>query len=275
MRESPSQEKLAADSAGPAPAPELETLPEQVLQEVAPAPAHTEIDQLVADMQPLAQAATVDIAWLSQLGPFDAQQALALAASAGDALAQIRANTTALQDGVIDPFIRYWQERLSLTYVKEIGQFGSRSYGLALATSDFDIVCNLQPGASRKQYFDTVLRTIAADTSGAWTRTQTKVRTDTVQCKWMGVWVDFKASHGGRSKDCACVSTDLMKAVVNQHQQSQVGAVHTFKLLCHDLNIIQHHMKPRGQKFKAIALCFFCFCCLGRLGGCFSCRIGG
>ena len=81
----------------------METLPEQVLQEVAPAPAHTEIDQLVADMQPLAQAATEDIGWLSQLGPFDTQQALALAASAGDALAQIRANTTALQACAIDP----------------------------------------------------------------------------------------------------------------------------------------------------------------------------
>ena len=180
MRESPSQEKLAADSAGPAPAPELETLPEQVLQEVAPAPAHTEIDQLVADMQPLAQAATVDIAWLSQLGPFDAQQALALAASAGDALAQIRANTTALQDGVIDPFIRYWRARLSQTFVREIGQFGSRSYGLALATSDFDIVCNLQPGASRKAHFDTVLQHIDQDTSGAWTRTHKHVRGDTI-----------------------------------------------------------------------------------------------
>ena len=150
----------------------METLPEQVLQEVAPAPAHTEIDQLVADMQPLAQAATVDIAWLSQLGPFDAQQALALAASAGDALAQLRANTTAVQDGVIDPFIQYWLARLSRTFVREIGQFGSRSYGLALATSDFDIVCNLQPGASRKAHFDTVLQHIDQDTSGAWTRTQ-------------------------------------------------------------------------------------------------------
>ena len=195
MRESPSQEKLAADSAGPAPEPELETPPEQVLQEVAPAPAHTEIDRLVADMQPLAQPATVvDNAWLSQLGPFDAQQALALAASAGDALAQIRANTTALQDGVIDPFIRYWRARLSQTFVREIGQFGSRSYGLALATSDFDIVCNLQPGASRKAHFDTVLQHIDQDTSGAWTRTQKHVRSDTIQCKWMGVWVDFKAS---------------------------------------------------------------------------------
>ena len=141
MRESPSQEKRAADSAGPAPEPEPETPPERVLQEVAPAPAHTEIDRLVADMQPLAQPATVvDNAWLSQLGPFDAQQALALAASAGDALTQIRANTTALQDGVINPFIRYWRARLSQTFVREIGQFGSRSYGLALATSDFDIV---------------------------------------------------------------------------------------------------------------------------------------
>ena len=256
MRESPSQEKLAADSAGPAPEPELETPPEQVLQEVAPAPAHTEIDQLVADMQPLAQAATVDIAWLSQLGPFDAQQALALAASAGDALAQIRANTTALQDGVIDPFIRYWRARLSQTFVREIGQFGSRSYGLALATSDFDIVCNLQPGASRKQHFDTVLRTIDADTAGAWTRTKAKVRTNTDQCKWMGVWVDFKASHGERHRDSACRSTDLMKVVVKHREQSQVDAVHAFKLLCHDLNIIQHHMQPRLHKFKAIALCF-------------------
>ena len=165
MRESPSQEKLAADSAGPAPAPELETLPEQVLQEVAPAPAHTEIGQLVADMQPLAQAATVDIAWLSQLGPFDAQQALALAASAGDALAQIRANTTALQEAS--------SARSSQTFVREIGQFGSRSYGLALATSDFDIVCNLQPGASRTAHFDTVLQHIDQDTSGAWTTLNT------------------------------------------------------------------------------------------------------
>ena len=255
MRESPSQEKLAADSAGPAPAPELETLPEQVLQEVAPAPAHTEIDRLVADMQPLAQAATVDIAWLSQLGPFDAQQALALAASAGDALAQIRANTTALQDGVIDPFIRYWRARLSQTFVREIGQFGSRSYGLALATSDFDIVCNLQPGASRKAHFDTVHQHIEEDVSGSWTRKQKHVRpgTDTMQCKWMGVWVDFKACYSERHRDFACQSTDLMQVVVEHREQSQVDAVHAFKLLCHDLNIIQHHMQARAQTFKAIA----------------------
>ena len=170
----------------------METLPEQVLQEVAPAPARTEIDQLVADMQPLAQPATEDIGWLSQLGPFDPQQALVLAASAGDTLAQIHANNTALQEGITEPFLRYWRARLSYTYVQDIGQFGSRSYGLALATSDFDIVCILQPGASRKQHFDTVLRTIDADTAGAWTRTKSKVRMDTVQCKWMGVWVDFQ-----------------------------------------------------------------------------------
>ena len=273
MRESPSQEKLAADSAGPAPAPELETPPEQVLQEVAPAPAHTEIDQLVADMQPLAQAATVDIAWLSQLGPFDAQQALALAASAGDALAQIRANTTALQNGVMNPFIEFWRARLSQNFVLEIGQFGSRSYGLALATSDFDVVCNLQPGASRKQHFDSVLRTIDADTSGAWTRTPAtlaKVRNATVQCKWMGVWVDFKASHGERHRDSSCRPTDLMQVAVKHREQSQVDAVHAFKLLCHHLNIIQHHMQAKADKFKAIALCFFCFCCLGR----FCCLAG-
>ena len=263
MRESPSQEKRAADSAGPAPAPELETLPEQVLQEVAPAPAHTEIDRLVADMQPLAQPATVvDNAWLSQLGPFDAQQALALAASAGDALAQIRANTTALQNGVINPFIQYWRARLSQTFVLEIGQFGSRSYGLALPTSDFDIVCNLQPGASRKLHFETVLEHIGQDTSGDWSRTKKQVRGDTIQCKWKGVWVDFKASHGERYRDSACLSTDLMKVVVKGRKQCQVDAVHAFKLLCHDLHIIQHHMQARAQKFKAIALCFFAFAAL-------------
>ena len=234
----------------------METLPEQVLQEVAPAPPHTEFDQLVANMQPLAQEATVDTAWLSQLGPVDEQQALALAASAGDALVRIRALTIALQECVIDPFIRYWHERLSQTYVREIGQFGSRSYGLALGTSDFDVVCNLQPGASRKAHFDTVRRHIDQDTSGAWTRTQNKVRADTLQCKWMGVWVDFKGSHGERHRDAACRSTDLMKVVTKRSDQSRVDAVHAFKLLCHDLNFIQPRMQARAHKFKAIALCF-------------------
>ena len=202
MRESPSQEKLAADSAGPAPEPELETPPEQVLQEVAPAPAHTEIDRLVADMQPLAQPATVvDNAWLSQLGPFDAQQAQqarALAASARDALAQIRANTTALQDGVINPFIQYWRARLSQTFVLEIGQFGSRSYGLALPTSDFDIVCNLQPGASRKAHFDTVLQHIDQDTSGAWTRNKKRVRATPFSASgWASGWISRPPTANG------------------------------------------------------------------------------
>ena len=152
MRESPSQEKRAADSAGPAPE---QTSPERVLQEVARASAPEQaspervlhIDRLVANMQPLAQPATVvDNAWLSQVRPFEVQdepQARALTASASYALAQIRANTTALQNGVINPFIQYWRARLSQTFVREIGQFGSRSYGLALAaTSDFDIVCS-------------------------------------------------------------------------------------------------------------------------------------
>ena len=48
-----------------------------------------------------------------------------------------------------------------------------------------------------------------------------------------------------------------MKVVVKHREQSQVDAVHAFKLLCHDLNIIQHHMRARAQKFKAIALCLF------------------
>ena len=44
---------------------------------------------------------------------------------------------------------------------------------------------------------------------------------------------------------------------MKHREQSQVDAVHAFKLLCHDLGIIQHHMRARAQKFKAIALCFF------------------
>ena len=43
---------------------------------------------------------------------------------------------------------------------------------------------------------------------------------------------------------------------MKHREQSQVDAVHAFKLLCHDLDIIQHHMRARAQKFKAIALCF-------------------
>ena len=93
------------------------------------------------------------------------------------------------------------------------------------------------------------------------------MRGDTIQCKWKGVWVDFKAIHGERYRDSACLSTDLMKVVVKHHMPGQVDAVHAFKLRCHDLDIIQHHMRARAQKFKAIALCFFAFAALGRLGG--------
>ena len=49
---------------------------------------------------------------------------------------------------------------------------------------------------------------------------------------------------------------------MKHREQSQVDAVHAFKLLCHDLDIIQHHMRARAQKFKAIALCFFAFAAL-------------
>ena len=50
---------------------------------------------------------------------------------------------------------------------------------------------------------------------------------------------------------------------MKHREQSQVDAVHAFKLLCHDLDIIQHHMRARAQKFKAIALCLFAFAALG------------
>ena len=49
---------------------------------------------------------------------------------------------------------------------------------------------------------------------------------------------------------------------MKHREQSQGDAVHAFKLLCHDLDIIQHHMRARAQKFKAIAFCFFAFAAL-------------
>ena len=49
---------------------------------------------------------------------------------------------------------------------------------------------------------------------------------------------------------------------MKHREQSQVDAVHAFKLLCHDLDIIHHHMRARAQKFKAIALCVFAFAAL-------------
>ena len=127
---------------------------------------------------------------------------------------------------------------------------------------DVDIVCNLRPGVSRKLHFETVLEHIGQDTSGFWSRTPQKVRGNTIQCKWKGVWVDFKASHGERYRDSACLSSDLMKVVVKGRKQCQVDAVHAFKLLCHNLHTIQHHMQAKADKFKAIALCFFAFAAL-------------
>ena len=74
--------------------------------------------------------------------------------------------------------------------------------------------------------------------------------------------MDFKAIYGDRYRDSACLSSDLMKVVVKGRKQCQVDAVHAFKLLCHNLHIIQHHMQAKADKFKAIALCFFAFAAL-------------
>ena len=108
--------------------------------------------------------------------------------------------------------MQFWRSRLSGEHVSEIGLFGARYYQLPLGTSDFDVVCHLRPGASRKRHFETVFGFIAAEPSGAFTRVPSKVAySDTLQCTWRGVWVDCKASFGARVLDSACRSTDFVK----------------------------------------------------------------
>ena len=186
---------------------------EEVLrQSSAIVSADPELNRVVAAMQPAAGLPTATDTWLLQLGAVPQLDARGLAVSVGRVVSALRDHAEQLRSAIVEPFVQFWRSRLSWEHVSEIGLFGARHYQLPLGTSDFDVVCHLRPGCSRKRHFEKVLAIIAADPEGAFTQVPSAVTYgNTLQCKWRGIWVDFKASYGERALDSACRSSDLMK----------------------------------------------------------------
>ena len=174
--------------------------------------ADSELNRVVAAMQPAAGHPTATDTWLLQLGGFPGQGVRELGVSVGQAVSALRDHAEQLRSAILEPFLQFWRSRLSGEHVSEIGSFGARHYQLPFGTSDVDVVCHLRPGTSRTRHFETVVDIIVAEPSGAYTRVASMVTYgDTLQCKWRGVWVDFKACYGQRAVGSACRSTDLMK----------------------------------------------------------------
>ena len=76
--------------------------------------------------------------------------------------------------------------------------------------------------------------------------------------------MDVKPNKNERASDGANRSTDMLKHLIEhrcQHEtltfEPKLQAILIFKSICHHLDITQHHMAPRGPKFKAIALSYW------------------
>ena len=139
--------------------------------------------------------------------------------------------------------------------------FGSHCYGLPLATSDFDIAVVLAAGQNPRKFTERFREMSWA--SPEFTCTQRRVRSDCHQTEFQHLPVDVKPIKRTRASDGACRSTDVLKFSIEKRKQEDLSfpaklkAILIFKLICHQLDITQHHMKPRGQKIKAITLSYW------------------
>ena len=80
--------------------------------------------------------------------------------------------------------------------VSELGEFGSERYGAPLATSDIDKCFVLRPGQNRSNVFDRMIQLTAKDPEFTQKKTvKGRVRGDTFQFKYRGVFIDFKAMY--------------------------------------------------------------------------------
>ena len=138
--------------------------------------------------------------------------------------------------------------------------FGSVSYGLALGSSDIDLVMHGQPGhnlltiwqevayiARRSPQFSDFPRDEDID---SWY--------DTIQFMFRGVWVDLKCCKLHRTQDRALRSSSCMRRAMASKSQSFCDIVLAFKLILHHHNLIRHHKKKnQGGLPKGIAMACF------------------
>ena len=189
----------------------------------------------------------------------------ALACAVTRVVAELNSHAAWRFTTVVQPCMEWcFENARALLNGVDVSPFGSCSYSLSLATSDFDVAVVLAPGRSGVEWLDQ-LRTVArSDCRASRISDHTPPSTQTLQLKFLSVWADIHPVKAARSADYACLSSDLLKLMVEQRARCAAGlhAVLTFKLLCHHLRLCQRHMETRGSQFKAIVLCFFAWAIL-------------
>ena len=157
------------------------------------------------------------------------------------------------EEEVTRPCVDWLNENLASWAPRSIALFGSHSYGLPLPSSDFDLAVVLGAGRGAKAFLQDLAA--QAKVSNQFSRAQLGVMT-TCQPKCRGVWVDIKPVRASRSADGACQSSDLMKLLIDDRRSvrgdfhDRLLAVRLFKLICHQLKVVQRHMESRGRRSR-------------------------
>ena len=142
--------------------------------------------------------------------------------------------------------------------VSELGEFGSERYGAPLVTSDIDKCFVLRPGQNRSSVFDRMIQLTAKDPEFTQKKTRKgRVKGDTFQFRYRGVFIDFKAMYTDRSTDLANLSSECVRLMFQNRPCFVRDAAVAFKLVLHHQRLIHQHNKTKGTLPKAI--CMLCF----------------
>jgi predicted nucleotidyltransferase len=205
-----------------------------------------------------------------ELGPHNA-----LRFNPGQVAIKIQEYTTWRLESVVALFLRYCTEATASEKPLSIGTFGSTHYGLALPTSDIDVVIITAPGRDGAQMLERVKADAAAlakqtGDGGSFSAVARTVpeRTQTLRLKYRSLCIDLTSVPISRASNKAVASTDMLKFMLEQRgggQTALVQSILVFKLLMHHLEASQWHERARGQKFKAISISFFALAVLDQL----------
>ena len=177
--------------------------------------------------------------------------------AAYEAIAKFR---TEMVDDRISRCSRWIQNNMRSFHTLAVQVFGSKCYYLELCSSDADMVVTLGPGQNPKAWLNQLHYRVAASQSFFTCKRRLKPRDDCLQTEFLGVPVDLKVIKNNRASDAACRSSDTLRFMIEQRLKQgnlKHRAILIFKLLCHHLNVVQHHWQPRAGKFKAVSLCYW------------------
>ena len=154
-------------------------------------------------------------------------------------------------------YSRYHARNSSGTQSVEV--FGSKCYHLQLGSSDADIVVVLAAGQNIKEWLNQLHDRSKASQSFTCFRKYQRF-----DCEFLGVAVDIKVIKHNRKSDGACRSSDCrLRFMIEQRlEQGDFRAILIFKLLCHHLDVVQHHWQARAGKFKAVTLWYWAIAAL-------------